>query len=66
MATFVVFFRGGPSLLVEGEYLERQCVEGSDTHLIIVQDQGRKTVAILPSDAVSGVYRQDAAKFEDE
>jgi len=59
MAEYVVVFRAGKRIAIEGESLQFSVKEGSDTALIFVSATGNVTVAVFPADAVAAVYRKD-------
>ena len=62
MAEYVVVFRAGKSIVIEGESLKSSVEKESHTALILVSATGNETVAIFPADAVAAVYRKDTQK----
>jgi hypothetical protein len=60
MPQYVVLFKVGKSMAVEGERLQFDVRQGSDAALIFVTAAGNESVAVFPADAVAAVYKKDA------
>jgi len=62
MAEYVVMFRAGRPIAIEGERLQWSVKEGSHTALIFVSAADNETLAVFPADAVAAVYQKGAQR----
>lgn len=65
MPIYVVRFREGRDIAVEGTDAQWTYPEGTHAPVITVLGQGNKRVAIIVGDAVTAVYLKDAEKETD-